>query len=58
VAVHGLINEQTKDRVQPIKFIAEAVYRLSSGDPKKMTGRIDYAEPLLKELGIAPTELA
>jgi citronellol/citronellal dehydrogenase len=57
VAVHGLINEQTKDRVQPIKFIAEAVYQLASGDPKTRTGRIDYAEPFLKELGIAPTEL-
>lgn len=57
VAVHGLINEQTKDRVQPIKFIAEAVYQLAKGDPKTMTGRIDYAEPLLTELGIAPSEL-
>jgi NAD(P)-dependent dehydrogenase (short-subunit alcohol dehydrogenase family) len=57
VAVHGLINAQTKDRVQPIEFIAEAVYRLASGDPKTMTGRIEYAEPFLKELGIAPTEL-
>src|SRR5512143_1553803 len=45
VAVHGLINERTKDRVQPIEYIAEAVYRLASGDPKTMTGRIDYAEP-------------
>ena len=43
--------------MQPIKFIAEAVYQLSKGDPKTMTGRIDYAEPFLKELGIAPTEL-
>ena len=58
VAVHGLVNEQTRKRVQPIEFIAEAVYQLSIGDPKTMTGRIDYAEPLLKELGIAPSELA
>ncbi|MDZ4373528.1 MAG: SDR family NAD(P)-dependent oxidoreductase [Phenylobacterium sp.] len=57
VAVHGLINEQTKDRVQPIEYIAEAVYRLASGDPKTMTGRIDYADPFLKELGIAPSAL-
>lgn len=57
VAVHGLINAQTKDRVQPIKFIAEAVYQLAKGDPKTMTGRIDYAEPFLKELGITPEEL-
>lgn len=57
VAVHGLINERTKDRVQPIEYIAEAVYRLASGDPKTMTGRIDYAEPLLKELGLKPSVL-
>jgi NAD(P)-dependent dehydrogenase (short-subunit alcohol dehydrogenase family) len=57
VAVHGLINERTKDRVQPIEYIAEAVYRLASGDPKKMTGRIDHAEPLLKELNLKPAAL-
>ena len=57
VAVHGLINEQTKDRVQPIEYIAEAVYRLASGDPKTMTGRIDYADPFLKELGVQPAQL-
>ena len=57
VAVHGLINEATKSRVQPIEYIAEAVYRLASGDPKTMTGRVDYAEPFLKELGIKPAEL-
>ncbi|HEX4184089.1 MAG TPA: SDR family NAD(P)-dependent oxidoreductase [Caulobacteraceae bacterium] len=57
VAVHGLINEATKDRVQPIKYIAEAVFRLASGDPKTMTGRIDYAEPLLKSLEVQPAEL-
>ena len=57
VAVHGLIREENKDRVQPIEFIAEAVYQLASGDPKTMTGRIDYAEPLLKELNLKPSEL-
>lgn len=57
VAVHGLINERTKDRVQPIEYIAEAVYQLATGDPRKMTGRIDYAEPLLKELGLKPSAL-
>jgi len=57
VAVHGLINEATKDRVQPIEYIAEAVYRLASGDPKTMTGRIEYAEPFLKEISVKPSEL-
>jgi citronellol/citronellal dehydrogenase len=57
VAVHGLINEQTRARVQPIEVIAEAVYQLASGDPRTRTGRIDYAEELLEELGVAPTPL-
>src|SRR5580693_3574125 len=57
VAVHGLINDRTRARVQPIEYIAEAVFRLASGDPKTMTGRIAYAEPLLKELDLKPTAL-
>jgi len=57
VAVHGLINDATRDRVQPIKFIAEAVYRLASGDPETLTGTINYAEPFLKEQSVQPAEL-
>jgi NAD(P)-dependent dehydrogenase (short-subunit alcohol dehydrogenase family) len=57
VAVHGLITEATKDRVQPIKYIAEAVFRLASGDPKTLTGQIAYAEPFLKGIGVEPAEL-
>ena len=57
VAVHGLITEATRDRVQPIEYIAEAVYRLASGDPAVLTGRIAYAEPLLAELGLTPSAL-
>jgi NAD(P)-dependent dehydrogenase (short-subunit alcohol dehydrogenase family) len=57
VAVHGLITDATRSRVQPIEFIAEAVYRLASGDPATLTGRIAYAEPFLKELGVAPSAL-
>ena len=43
VAIHGLITDATRDRVQPIEYIAEAVYRLASGDPAILTGRIAYA---------------
>ena len=57
VAVHGLINEHTRARVQPIEVVAEAVYQLASGDPRTRTGRIDYAEALLKELVVGPTPL-
>jgi NAD(P)-dependent dehydrogenase (short-subunit alcohol dehydrogenase family) len=57
VAVHGLITEATRHRVQPIEYIAEAVYQLASGDRAVLTGRIDYAEPLLAELGRTPSPL-
>jgi NAD(P)-dependent dehydrogenase (short-subunit alcohol dehydrogenase family) len=57
VAVHGLINEQTKDRVQPIEYIAEGVFQMVSRPPKEMTGVIGHADPFLKELGIKPGEL-
>jgi NAD(P)-dependent dehydrogenase (short-subunit alcohol dehydrogenase family) len=57
VAVHGLINAATKDRVQPIEYIAEAVYQLSRADPATMTGRVEYAEPFLKSLDVAPSAL-
>jgi citronellol/citronellal dehydrogenase len=57
VAVHGLINDATRSRVQPIKYIAEAVYQLAIVTPQQRTGTINYAEPLLKELGIEPSEL-
>ena len=57
VAVHGLITEATKDRVQPIEYIAEAVYQLATADPQQRTGTINYADPFLKEIGVKPTEL-
>ena len=57
VAVHGLINDVTRSRVEPIEYIAEAVYQLASGDPAILTGRIAYAEPLLKEMQIEPSPL-
>lgn len=57
VAVHGLINDRTRDRVQPVEFIAEAVYRLAVADANVMTGRVAYAAPFLEELGIAPSAL-
>jgi citronellol/citronellal dehydrogenase len=58
VAVHGLITEATRDRVQPIEYIAEAVYQLATGDPKTMTGQIEYAAEFLKRIAVEPSELA
>ena len=55
--LHNLVNDATRDRVQPIEYIAEAVFQLSHGDYRTMTGRIDYAEPLLKELKLEPSAI-
>lgn len=57
VAVHGLINEATKSRVQPIEYIAEAVYQLAIANAAETTGRVLYAEPFLEELKVQPSAL-
>jgi NAD(P)-dependent dehydrogenase (short-subunit alcohol dehydrogenase family) len=55
--VHNLVTDATRSRVQPIEYIAEAVFQLTQGTPATRTGRIDYAEPFLKELAIQPSAL-
>ena len=55
--LHNLVNDATRARVQPIEYISEAVYQLCIGDHRTMTGRIDYAEPLLKELKLEPAAI-
>jgi len=55
--LHNLVNDATRARVQPIEYIAEAVFQLSHGDYRTLTGRIDYAEPLLKELKLEPAAI-
>ena len=55
--LHNLVNDNSRDRVQPIEYIAEATYQLCKGDYRTMTGRIDYAAPFLKELSLEPAAL-
>jgi NAD(P)-dependent dehydrogenase (short-subunit alcohol dehydrogenase family) len=54
---HKLINETNKERVTPIEHMAEACLRLCHGDPKQITGRIDYADALIKEFALKPVDL-
>jgi NAD(P)-dependent dehydrogenase (short-subunit alcohol dehydrogenase family) len=54
---HRLINESNKDRVTPVEHMAEACLRLCHGDPKVITGRIDYADQVMKEFSLKPAEL-
>jgi hypothetical protein len=37
--------------------MAEACLRLCHGDPKQITGRIDYADALIKEFALEPVDL-
>jgi citronellol/citronellal dehydrogenase len=54
---HKLINERNQDRVTPVEHMAEACLRLCHGDPKELTGRITYADQMIKEFGLQPADL-
>lgn len=54
---HNLINEQTKHRVTPVEHMAEACLRLVHGDARQLTGRIDYADQVMKEFNLTAAEL-
>jgi NAD(P)-dependent dehydrogenase (short-subunit alcohol dehydrogenase family) len=57
VVHHGLINESNKDRAVPVENMAEACLRLVYGDPSELSGRITYADVMLKEFNLKPAEL-
>ena len=57
VVHHKLINESNEDRVTPVEHMAEACLRLCYGDPKVITGRIDYADKMLEEFSLEPQDL-
>jgi NAD(P)-dependent dehydrogenase (short-subunit alcohol dehydrogenase family) len=52
---HDLVNQFA---LEDISYMAEAALALCSGDPKTLTGRIAYSQPLLAELGRRPPGLA
>ena len=54
---HKLINDSNKERVTPVEHMAEACLRLVHGDPKTITGRIDYADALLEEFSLTAADL-
>jgi hypothetical protein len=37
--------------------MAEACLRLCNGDPKELTGRIDYADAVIQEFNLGPLDL-
>ena len=57
VAHHQLINETNKARVTPVAHMAEACLRLCHGDPAVLTGRIDYADAVMREFSLTAADL-
>jgi NAD(P)-dependent dehydrogenase (short-subunit alcohol dehydrogenase family) len=54
---HNLINDATRHRVTPIEHMAESCLRLVHGDSREITGRIDYADEVMKEFALEPAKL-
>jgi citronellol/citronellal dehydrogenase len=54
---HRLINEANRARVTPVEHMAEACLRLVHGDPRVLTGRIDYADSVMQEFRLTAAEL-
>lgn len=57
VVHHKLINDANKDRVTPVEHMAEACLRLCHGDPREITGRIDYADQVIEEFSLEPADI-
>ncbi len=51
VLFHRLIKDDTDPRAEPIDYMAKAALILATCDPKTLTGRVKYSQPLLKEHG-------
>ena len=54
---HNLITEESKSRVTPVEDMAEACLRLVYGDAKKITGKITYADEMIKAYNLNPKPL-
>jgi NAD(P)-dependent dehydrogenase (short-subunit alcohol dehydrogenase family) len=48
---HRLDEGRPESELETPEVMAEAALALCSGDPRELTGRISYSQPLLDELG-------
>jgi NAD(P)-dependent dehydrogenase (short-subunit alcohol dehydrogenase family) len=49
VLFHKLIENEDDPRAEPVELMAKAALVLATCDPKELTGRITYSQPLLKK---------
>jgi NAD(P)-dependent dehydrogenase (short-subunit alcohol dehydrogenase family) len=52
VLFHKLIQDENDPRAEPVEMMAKAALILATCDPKDLTGRITYSQPLLKKQGL------
>jgi len=52
VLFHKLIESEDDPRAEPVELMAKAALILATCDPKELTGRITYSQPLLKKHGL------
>jgi NAD(P)-dependent dehydrogenase (short-subunit alcohol dehydrogenase family) len=52
VLFHKLIQDENDPRAEPVELMAKAALVLATCDPKELTGRITYSQPLLKKQGL------
>ena len=55
--LHGLVNEEYKDRQSPVEAIAEAVCFIARGEPKAITWRVDHIQEFMEEFNLEPVPL-
>lgn len=54
---HKLINDSNRDATTPVEHMAEACLRLVYGDAQEFTGRIDYADEVMKEFNLQAQDI-
>jgi NAD(P)-dependent dehydrogenase (short-subunit alcohol dehydrogenase family) len=52
VLFHKLIQDENDPRAEPVELMAKAALVLATCDPKELTGKITYSQPLLKKHGL------
>lgn len=57
VVHHKLINDSNRDTTTPVEHMAEACLRLSHGTSAELSGRITYADDMMKEFKLNAAEL-
>lgn len=57
VVHHKLVNDENRSRVTPVTHMAEACLRLVHGKPQDITGKVTYADVMLKEYDLDPQPL-